>query len=162
MDLNRYELVIFDADDTLRECTVEGQFYPLAQGEWVLKGDVCDVLSKYDWTSKKFGIATNQPGISRGELTEEVSLQLLNDMVIGVFGFLPDREAIQFCPHAIDGECDCRKPAGGMLKRIIAHFGVEPASTVFVGDRLKDKIVAESASCGFIWVHDLVNGSSKS
>ncbi len=31
MDLNRYELVIFDADDTLRECTVEGQFYPLAQ-----------------------------------------------------------------------------------------------------------------------------------
>ncbi len=52
MDLNRYELVIFDADDTLRECTVEGQFYPLAQGEWVLKGDVCDVLSKYDWTSK--------------------------------------------------------------------------------------------------------------
>ncbi|MCV3263245.1 HAD hydrolase-like protein [Vibrio harveyi] len=97
-----------------------------------------------------------------GEFTEEVSLQLLNDMVIGVFGFLPDREAIQFCPHAIDGECDCRKPAGGMLKRIIAHFGVDPASTVFVGDRLKDKIAAESASCGFIWVHDLVNGSSKS
>ena len=36
MDLNRYELVIFDADGTLRECTVEDQFYPLAHGEWVL------------------------------------------------------------------------------------------------------------------------------
>ncbi len=162
MDLNNYELVIFDADGTLRECTIEGQFYPLNQDEWELKKDVCSVLNLYDWKSKKFGIATNQPGISRGEFSEEMNVQLIHEMVKGVFGFLPEREAMQYCPHYVDGGCECRKPAGGMLHRIMRHFGVDSTSTVFIGDSPKDKVAAENANCNFIWIHELVAINNKS
>jgi len=61
--------------------------------------------SSFNWSSKNFGIATNQPGISTSEFSEEMSIQLIHSMVKGVFGFLPDSEAIQYCPHYIDGEC---------------------------------------------------------
>lgn len=156
MDLNKYELVIFDADGTLRECTTEGKFYPLNQDEWALKEAVCKVLSQYDWSTKKFGIATNQPGISRGELSEEMSVRLIDDMVKGTFGFLPDRKAIQYCPHYIDGGCGCRKPAAGMLNNIMQHFSIPASSTVFIGDSPRDKVAAENANCDFIWIDELL------
>jgi len=145
MILDKYALVIFDADGTLRDCTVDGQFSPLKPEEWKLKDDVADALKQYDWSKKKFGIATNQPGISRGELSEEMSIQLIHDMIRGNFGFLPDKEAIQYCPHSIDGACDCRKPAAGMLHNIIKHFGVAASKTVFIGDSPRDKVAAENA-----------------
>lgn len=57
----------------------------------------------------------------------EMSVQLVHSMVKGVFGFLPDREAIQYCPQYIDGECECRKPAVGI---IISGTGVSFLKTM--------------------------------
>jgi histidinol-phosphate phosphatase family protein len=161
MIFQKYDLVIFDADGTLRDCTIEGQFYPLKPEEWKLKNDVVGVLEQYDCSTKKFGVATNQPGISRGELSEEMNVQLIHDMIKGNFGFLPDKAAIQCCPHSIDGACDCRKPAAGMLNKIIQHFGIAASETVFIGDSPRDKAAAENAGCHFLWIHELTQYASK-
>ena len=113
------------------------------------------LLEQYDWSTKTFGVATNRPGISRGELSEEMSVQLILDMIIGNFRFLPDKAAIQCCPHSIDGACDCRKPAAGMLNKIIQPFGVAASEAVFIGDSPRDKAAAENAGCDFLWIHEL-------
>ena len=35
-------------------------------------------------------------------------------------------ERIYFCPHAPDADCDCRKPALGLMTRAAAELGFDP------------------------------------
>ena len=155
MIFENYKLVIFDADGTLRECTVNGQEYPINQDQWIPKATIVNEISKYNWITKHFGIATNQPGITRNEFLEETCIELIEEMVMKAFGYLPPQDALQYCPHHIDGGCDCRKPQPGMLKRIMAFYKVEASQTLFVGDSNQDKGAAENAGCDFIWVHEI-------
>lgn len=150
-----FDLVIFDADDTLRECIDDSKFYPLADDEWRLKDDVIESIFKFGVKNKKIGIASNQPGISRGELTESESLRLLSNMYLAAFGTKPEPQAVQYCPHYLDGGCDCRKPMPGMLLNIMKHFDVAPEKTVFIGDREKDRQAAMNAGCDFYWVAEV-------
>ncbi len=155
MIFDKYKLVIFDADGTLRECTVEGQEYPIEHDQWVSKANVFDEVKKYDWNEKYFGIATNQPGVSLNKFSDSMCVALIEDMVKETFGYLPNSAAMQYCPHHIDGGCDCRKPQPGMLKRVMQHYQIEPSDTIFVGDSARDKGAAKNAGCSFIWVHDI-------
>jgi histidinol-phosphate phosphatase family protein len=153
--LDKYDLIVFDADGTLRECKDANKFYPLKPDEWYLKEEVVSALSSIDWNVKTFGVATNQPGISRNEFTEIECRSLLNEMCLQAFGIVPEEQAIQICPHHIDGACECRKPAPGMLETLMHTYGVSSSRTVFIGDREKDKAAALSAGCDFIWVHEV-------
>ena len=45
-------------------------------------------------------------------------------------------------PHAPDDGCDCRKPRPGMFLRAAAEHGLDLASSWFVGDRVRDVLVA--------------------
>jgi D-glycero-D-manno-heptose 1,7-bisphosphate phosphatase len=47
-------------------------------------------------------------------------------------------EAIFFCPHAADANCDCRKPMPGMLREIERRMNIPIAGVPFVGDSLRD------------------------
>ena len=52
---------------------------------------------------------------------------------------------IEICPHGPDDGCDCRKPAPGMILRLIDHYAVEPDDVIVVGDSLRD---LEAAAAG--------------
>jgi histidinol phosphatase-like enzyme len=47
----KYRLIIFDADGTLRYCTVDGQPCPNRPDEWRLYPDVTSKLAEFNWTS---------------------------------------------------------------------------------------------------------------
>jgi D-glycero-D-manno-heptose 1,7-bisphosphate phosphatase len=46
-----------------------------------------------------------------------------------------------------DLKCPARKPAGGMLRHALSHFGARAADTVFVGDQADDLKAAFQAGC---------------
>ncbi|MDR1709714.1 MAG: HAD-IIIA family hydrolase, partial [Candidatus Accumulibacter sp.] len=54
-------------------------------------------------------------------------------------------DAIFYCPHAPDSDCECRKPKPGMLERIAACFNVDLAEVYAVGDSRRDLEAAEAA-----------------
>jgi D-glycero-D-manno-heptose 1,7-bisphosphate phosphatase len=54
-------------------------------------------------------------------------------------------EAIFFCPHAADSNCDCRKPKPGMLLEIERRLNIPLAGVPFVGDSLRDMQAAAAA-----------------
>lgn len=153
---DEYKLVIFDADGTVRDCIISGQDYPINEDQWILEQNIHKEIKKYNWKDKHFGVATNQPGVSLGQLTEETCISLIENMVQQAFGFLPHPEALQCCYHHIDGQCSCRKPEPGMLLKVMSHYNICPSQTVFVGDSKKDEIAATNAGCHFIWVHDII------
>jgi D-glycero-D-manno-heptose 1,7-bisphosphate phosphatase len=100
-------------------------------------------------------IITNQSGIARGYysledyqlLTEQIlhSLQTAGIKVLGVY----------YCPHHPAGivqkfsvQCNCRKPAPGMILRAAIDHDLELASSIFVGDKLSDMQAAFAAGIG--------------
>ena len=85
-------------------------------------------------------MVTNQPDIARGhkafgDLIEE------NDAVSRFYG-LDDYE---ICPHDKADRCDCRKPAPGMVEKLMVRNDMSLASKhVFVvGDRKADMMLAD-------------------
>lgn len=155
-ETDEYKLIIFDADGTLRQCTVEDQPCPNRAGEWELIPGVKERLSLIDWEAGGIGlgIASNQAGIAHGFLDEHTAYQLLKDMVVEATGLWPPTGSIQLCPHAVEDNCWCRKPQPLMLIRLMRVWHTSPWQTLFVGDMESDRLAAKAAGVDFMWAKD--------
>lgn len=156
-----YKLYIFDADGTLRRCTIPGQPCPNREGEWELLPNVKETLSRYDWGDPAdgkvaFGIASNQAGISYGFLSSFVAFKMLVATGCAAIDslLLPLPGSIAMCCHRPDEGCSCRKPEPGLLISLMYRMRVPPEETLFVGDKESDKQAAENAGCAFMWAKD--------
>lgn len=89
-------------------------------------------------------IVTNQGGIARGIFTEaqyESVRQKVLDLLAAEGAHI---DAVQHCPHHPDftGPCDCRKPGLLNYQRAATALDLDPARSLFVGDRLTDVLPA--------------------
>ncbi|HEV2912223.1 MAG TPA: HAD-IIIA family hydrolase [Pyrinomonadaceae bacterium] len=153
-------LYIFDADDTLRRTTVEGQPCPNKPGEWEVIPGVRERLTEIDWSvsGARFGIASNQGGVGMGYMTYEMARRLLADMVVDAFGVkAAPHGSIEICPHAPHANCPCRKPKPLMLVRLMHRFHAHRNETLFIGDMDRDEEAARRAGVGFLWAHEFFN-----
>jgi D-glycero-D-manno-heptose 1,7-bisphosphate phosphatase len=161
--LRRFRLVIFDADDTLRRTTVPGRPCPHSPDEWELMPGVRETLAQVAWgkpDAPYLGLASNQDQVAYGHLSLDMARRLLGDVAQAATGILPPEEALQLCPHRPEDECGCRKPKAGMLFRIMAHYGVGPEGTLFVGNNDVDREAAERAGVAFLFADQLFGAAS--
>jgi len=61
-------------------------------------------------------------------------------------------DAVFYCPHSADDNCDCRKPKTGMIKEIAKRFSVELDQVFAVGDALRDIQAFANSGCKTILV----------
>jgi D-glycero-D-manno-heptose 1,7-bisphosphate phosphatase len=89
-------------------------------------------------------LVTNQSGIARGLFGEEefAAVQGRLSELLAAEGVRLD--GAYHCPHHPDysGPCTCRKPAPGMFVRAAADLGLDPARSLYIGDRLADVLAA--------------------
>jgi D-glycero-D-manno-heptose 1,7-bisphosphate phosphatase len=55
---------------------------------------------------------------------------------------------IFFCPHLPADNCDCRKPAPGLIVQAQEKYNINLRTAVMVGDSAKDIECAQNAGCG--------------
>jgi D-glycero-D-manno-heptose 1,7-bisphosphate phosphatase len=103
-------------------------------------------------------IATNQSGVARGYFTLE-ELDEVGHHLEGVIAGLGGTWGGFFaCPHLPDGineyavECDCRKPAPGLIRQAVERLGVRPEDSWFIGDAWMDMAAGRAAGCRTILV----------
>ena len=97
-------------------------------------------------------VITNQSGIGRG-LYSESDLLALNRWMIDQFEqHAVHIDGVFYCPHhpteafgRYRCECDCRKPAPGMLLRAARELNLDLARSAMFGDRLSDLQAAAAA-----------------
>lgn len=85
-------------------------------------------------------VVTNQSGIARGLLTE-ADYEHVAARVVELFAAKGAAiDASYHCPHHPDmtGACDCRKPGTALYRRAAEELGLDPARSLFVGDRWRD------------------------
>jgi D-glycero-D-manno-heptose 1,7-bisphosphate phosphatase len=103
-------------------------------------------------------IITNQSGVARGYFTLE-DLDAVADHLEAVItdaggtwgGFYA-------CPHLPEGineyaiDCECRKPAPGMIRDAAAKLGASPEESWFIGDTWMDMAAGRAVGCRTILV----------
>lgn len=148
----RVKLYIFDADGTLRWSIPPGRRYPLNSGEWRLMPGVAARLRAVPWDADGpwLAIASNQNGVAAGELSEETARALIDDMLKLALGRVPQETRVEICTCDERLDCGCRKPAPGLLLRLLEHYGVSPEEALFVGDLDSDAEAARRAGVAFI------------
>jgi D-glycero-D-manno-heptose 1,7-bisphosphate phosphatase len=148
------ELLIFDADGTLRYVTVPGQHYPLRSDEWRLMPRVRETLASLPRSRLKFGIASNQHGVALGQLRRADAEAMLVATWHSAFGPGAPDVLLELCVCLPDAACPRRKPAPGMLQSLMVRHGVAPERVLYVGDLAIDQRAAASANVRFSWARD--------
>lgn len=103
-------------------------------------------------------IVTNQSGVARGYYDEAAVLRLHEALSAHLAQQGVTLAAIEYCPHLPDAssasvaryavECDCRKPAPGMILRSAAALGVDLARSLMFGDKPSDVEAGARAGVG--------------
>jgi D-glycero-D-manno-heptose 1,7-bisphosphate phosphatase len=100
-------------------------------------------------------VVTNQSGIGRGYYNEQ-QFHSLTDWMKAQFEshgvFITE---VFFCPHhpinakpPYQIDCDCRKPAPGMLLQAINKYQIDPGQSLMLGDKKADMQAAQAAGVG--------------
>ncbi len=136
------KLVILDRDGTINH---DSESFIKSPGEWrPIKGSL-EAIARLTQAGWRVVVATNQSGIARG-LLDVATLNAIHATMHRAVAQAGGRiDAIFFCPHAADSDCDCRKPRPGMLRSIGSRLNVELAGVPVIGDSLRDLQAAAAA-----------------
>ncbi len=133
--------VFLDRDGTVNEEV--GYLNDLARLK-LLPG-AAEAIVKLNRAGLKVVIVTNQSGVARGYFTESFvhETHALLTRMLAERGALLD--GIYYCPHHpkagnshLTVECDCRKPATGLLNRAARELDIDLAASFMVGDKWSD------------------------
>lgn len=142
--------VFLDKDGTL----VEDVPYNVDPARIKLMPGAIEGLAQWHRAGYRLVVISNQSGVARGIFPEEalagVRLRmetLLAESRIALAGFY-------YCPHLPEGsvaayaiECECRKPAPGLLLRAAYDLDIDLGRSWFVGDILNDVEAGNRAGC---------------
>jgi D-glycero-D-manno-heptose 1,7-bisphosphate phosphatase len=95
-------------------------------------------------------IITNQSGIARGKYSEH-DYQKLTQWMLSYFQSQNiNISAVYHCPHHpdISGQCDCRKPAPGLINKACETFNIDASQSILVGDKNSDIEAGINAGVG--------------
>jgi D-glycero-D-manno-heptose 1,7-bisphosphate phosphatase len=138
------KLIILDRDGVINEDSDE---FIKSPAEWIPIPGSLEAIARLNQAGYRVVVATNQSGVARG-LFDIVTLNAIHQKLhseaqrVGA-----DIDAIFFCPHSADDNCDCRKPKPGMLHTIARRFNVSLKGVPCVGDSLRDLQAGYGPGC---------------
>jgi len=138
------KLVVLDRDGVIN---VDSDAFIKSPDEWVAIPGSLEAIARLNQAGYRVAIASNQSGIGRG-LFDMAALNAMHEKMNRTAAAVGGRiDAVFFCPHTQEDECECRKPKPGMLQQIVERFEIDPEGTPVVGDSLRD--LQAGAALGF-------------
>jgi D-glycero-D-manno-heptose 1,7-bisphosphate phosphatase len=149
----RTKTVILDRDGVLNKKPPRAEYVRRWQEfEW-LPGAQSALRMLHDG-GYRVVIVSNQAGIARGAMTEpdldEIHRRMREEATVAGGGI----DAIYYCPHDWDADCECRKPRPGLLFQAQRDLNLDLTRTFFVGDDERDGEAAGQAGCLFVRVSE--------
>ena len=129
------KLIILDRDGVIN---FDSDQFIKSPEEWRPIPGSLEAIARLNQAGYRVAVATNQSGIGRG-LFDMQTLNAIHDKMHKSLAQVGGRvDAIFFCPHTNEANCECRKPKSGMIEEISARFGVSLKGVPAVGDSLRD------------------------
>jgi D-glycero-D-manno-heptose 1,7-bisphosphate phosphatase len=138
------KLIILGRDGILNEYRDD---HVKAPAEWVPIPGALEAVSRLNHAGWHAVVATNQAGIGRG-MIDMASVNLIHAHMNKLMQAQGARlDAVFFCPHTPEEQCDCRKPLPGMMLEIGERYGVDLDHVPVAADTLRDLQAAHAAGC---------------
>jgi D-glycero-D-manno-heptose 1,7-bisphosphate phosphatase len=115
--------------------------------EWQPVPGALEAVARLNHAGWHVVVATNQAGIGRGMIDMAAVNAVhvhMNQQLLTVGGRI---DAVFFCPHTPEAQCDCRKPLPGMILDIGRRYGVDLRRVPLASDTLRDLLAAQAAGC---------------
>jgi D-glycero-D-manno-heptose 1,7-bisphosphate phosphatase len=136
------KLVILDRDGVINQ---DSDQFIKNTTEWKAIPGSLEAIARLNHAGYRVVVASNQSGIGRG-LLDMGALNAINDKMYRALAQVGGRiDALFYCPHAAEANCDCRKPKPGMFIDIAQRFNVDLAGVPSIGDSLRDLQAAATA-----------------
>ena len=138
------KLIILGRDGILNEYRDD---HVKAPAEWVPVPGALEAVSRLNHAGWHAVVATNQAGIGRG-MIDMASVNLIHAHMNKLMQAQGARlDAVFFCPHTPEEQCECRKPLPGMMVEIGERYGIDLAQVPVAADTLRDLQAAHAAGC---------------
>ena len=138
------KLVILGRDGILNEFRDD---HVKAPEEWIPVPGAMEAVARLNHAGWHTVVATNQSGIGRG-MIDMASVNAvhahMHKLLMAVGGRI---DAVFFCPHSPDEQCDCRKPLPGLMHDIGLRYSIDLKHVPMVADTLRDLQAAHAAGC---------------
>lgn len=128
-------LVILDRDGVINEDSAE---FIKSPSEWKPIRGSLEAIARLHRAGWRVLVVTNQSGIAR-QLFDLDTLARIHQTMhqrVSASGGLID--AVFFCPHGPDDNCNCRKPKPGMFHDIANRLRIDLTGVPAIGDSLRD------------------------
>ena len=136
------KLVILDRDGVIN---YDSEHFIKSVAEWKALPGSPEAIAKLTQAGYRVVVATNQSGIGRG-LFDMDTLNAIHEKMHRATQLLGGRiDAVFYCPHSVDSNCQCRKPKPGMFERIGGCFNADMSAAFAIGDSLRDLQAASAA-----------------
>ena len=129
------KLVILDRDGVINE---DSDAYIKSPGEWRPIEGSLQAIARLNRAGFKVYIATNQSGLARGLFTIETLNRIHQKMLDELQRQGGSIDAILFCPHGPEDQCDCRKPKPGLYEEVAARNKISLDGIPVIGDSFRD------------------------
>lgn len=129
------KLIILDRDGVINHDSDE---FIKSPAEWIPIPGSLDAIAQLNHSGYRVAVATNQSGIARGYFdidTLNAIHQKMHQQLARLGGHI---DAIFFCPHGPDDDCECRKPKPGLLRSIGDRFSMKLHDVPAIGDSKRD------------------------
>lgn len=133
--------VFLDRDGTIN--TEKNYLYKIEEFHFI--PGVVDALKLLTQNKILIYIITNQSGIARGYYTEKDFHKLTSSMLQLLSQENIIIQDVLYCPHhpnatleAYRQNCNCRKPANGLIKKVMEKNELEATDVAIVGDKNSD------------------------
>ncbi len=139
--LDRDGVINYDSDDFIKSAE-----------EWKPLPGSLEAIALLNEHGYKVIVITNQSGLARGLYNEATLANIHTKMQRLTREKGGGIDAIYFCPHLPEDNCQCRKPKPGLLKEFAKDKGQSLAEVYFIGDKLADIQAALAAGANPILV----------
>ena len=133
--MRQNQFVLLDRDGVINE---DSDHFIKTPDEWVPIPGSLDAIALLNKHHYKVAVITNQSGLARGyydlAMLEKIHAKMhkLTQQHGGKI------HAVYFCPHGPDSQCECRKPAPGLLRQFSRDNNIALKNIPFIGDTIRD------------------------
>jgi len=152
------EAVFLDRDGVINEIVYFPEFgvldSPLNPRQFKLLPGVAEAIRAFNRLGLKVIVASNQPGIAKGKMTEKIFVRIRRKMKRELEKGGAYLDAEYYCFHhpfakntKYRDNCGCRKPKPGLILRAAKDFGLDLSKCYVVGDGLTDIEAGRAIGC---------------
>ena len=138
------KLIILDRDGVINQ---DSDAFIKSPEEWIPIPGSLEAIARLNQAGYRVVVSTNQSGIARGLFNIFTLNTIHQKMLHAAQQAGASIDAVFFCPHAAEDNCDCRKPKPGMMHEIARRYEVNLKGVPTVGDSLRDLQSGFIAGC---------------